>query len=95
VVSGNNQTAPVNTQLPQPLVVQVTDQSGNPIAGVSVTFSAPSGTFTGAPATTNASGQATVNYTTGSSVGTVTINAAVDALNTQFTVNVTADNLRR
>jgi len=95
VVSGNNQTAPVNTQLPQPLVVQVTDQSGNPIAGVSVTFSAPSGTLSSASVTTNASGQASVNYTTGNSVGTVTITAAVDALNTQFTVNVTGDNLRR
>ncbi len=89
VFSGNNQTAPVDTQLPQPLVVQVTDQSGNPIAGVSVAFSAPSGTLSSASVTTNASGQASVNYTTGGSVGTVTINAAVNALNTQFTVNVT------
>jgi Bacterial Ig-like domain (group 1) len=90
VVSGNNQSAPVNTALPQPLVVQVNDAGGNPIAGVSVTFAAPSGTLSSASATTNASGQASVNYTTGSSVGNVTITAAVDALNTQFTVNVTA-----
>ncbi len=90
VVSGNNQTAQVNTALAQPLVVQVNDQGGNPVAGVSVTFSAPSGTFSGAPATTNASGQATVNYTTGTSAGTVTLTAAVNSLNTQITVNVTA-----
>jgi hypothetical protein len=89
VVSGNNQSAPVNTALPQPLVVQVNDQGGNPIAGVSVTFSAPSGTLSSASVTTNGSGQASVNYTTGGSAGTVTITAAVNALNTQFTVNVT------
>jgi len=89
VVSGNNQSAPVNTALPQPLVVQVNDAGGNPIAGVSVTFAAPSGTLSSASATTNASGQASVNYTTGGSAGTVTITAAVNALSTQFTVNVT------
>ena len=89
-VSGNNQTAPVNTTLPQHLVVQITDQGGNPVAGVTVTFSAPSGTLTGTPATTDANGNATVNYTTGTSVGAVTITASVNALNTQFTANVTA-----
>lgn len=88
-VSGDNQSAPVNTALAQPLVVQVNDQGGNPIAGVSVTFSAPSGTLSSASVTTNASGQASVNYTTGGSAGTVTITAVVNALNTQFTVNVT------
>jgi len=75
--------------LSQPLVVQVTDQGGTPVAGVSVTFSAPSGTFTGAPATSDANGMATVNYTTGNSAGTVTITAAVNAINIPITVNVT------
>jgi adhesin/invasin len=89
-VSGNNQTAPVNTPLPQPLVVQVNDASGNPVAGVSVVFSATSGTVTGSPATTDSSGTVSVNYTTGSSAGTVTITAAVNALNTQFSVTVGA-----
>ncbi len=88
VVSGNNQSAPVNTALAQPLVVQVNDAGGNPIAGVSVTFAAPSGTLSSAAVTTNASGQASVNYTTGGSAGTVTITAAVNALSTQFTVHV-------
>ncbi|MGA2354109.1 MAG: Ig-like domain-containing protein [Terriglobales bacterium] len=90
VVSGNNQTAPVNSALPQSLVVQVNDASGNPVAGVSVVFSATSGTVTGSPATSNSSGTVSVNYTTGSSVGAVTISAAVNALNTQFSANVGA-----
>jgi hypothetical protein len=90
VVSGNSQTAPVNTVLSQPLVVQVNDQGGNPIAGVSVVFSASSGTITGSPATTNSSGQATVNYTTGTSAGGVTLTASVDKLNTPIAVTVSA-----
>jgi hypothetical protein len=88
LVSGNNQTAPTNTALSQPLVVEVTDAGGNPVSGVSVTFSAPSGTFAGAPATTGADGTASVAYTTGSSGGTVTVTAAVNAVQAQFTVNV-------
>jgi hypothetical protein len=90
VVSGNNQTAKVNAALPQSLVVQVTDQGGNPIAGVSAIFSAPSGTFAGNPATTDSNGDATVNYTTGTSAGAITITASVNSLNTQITANVTA-----
>jgi hypothetical protein len=90
VFSGNSQTAAVNTALSQPLVVQVNDQGGNPVAGVSVVFSAPSGTFTGSPATTNSNGQATVNYTTGTSAGGVTVTASVDSLNTRMAVTITA-----
>lgn len=90
VVSGNNQSAPVNTTLPLPLVVQVNDQGGNPISGVSVVFSAPSGSFTGSPATTNSSGAASVSYTTGLSPGAVTVTAAVNSLNTQIAVNASA-----
>jgi adhesin/invasin len=89
-VSGNNQTAPVNTALPQPLVVQVNDASGNPVTGVSVVFSGTNGTVTGSPATSNSSGTVSVSYTAGSSVGAVTITAAVNALNTQFSVTVGA-----
>jgi Big-like domain-containing protein len=90
VVSGNNQTAAVNTPLSQLLVVQVSDQGGNPVAGVSVVFSAPSGTFTGSPATTDSNGQATVTYTTGTSAGVITITASVDNVNTQMSVAITA-----
>ncbi|MDQ7054819.1 MAG: Ig-like domain-containing protein [candidate division KSB1 bacterium] len=37
-VSGDNQQAPVGQKLPQPLVVQVTDDNGNPIEGAAVDF---------------------------------------------------------
>jgi hypothetical protein len=39
VTGGNSQTGTAGTQLSQPLVVTVTDQYLNPVAGVSVTFS--------------------------------------------------------
>jgi hypothetical protein len=90
VVSGNNQTAPVNTALPNPLVVQVNDVGGDPVAGVSVVFSATSGTVTGSPATSNSSGTVSANYTTGSSAGPVTITAAVNSVNAQLSENVGA-----
>src|SRR5260370_26602518 len=38
ITSGNNQTAPAGTQLPQGLTVLVTDQYGNPVPGVDVDF---------------------------------------------------------
>lgn len=90
VYSGNNQTAAPNTAL-SPLVVLVSDTNGAAIAGVSVVFSvSPAGTgiITGSPAVTGSNGQATANYTTGNSAGSVTITAAVDTLNTQFSVTV-------
>jgi len=53
-------------------------------------FSAPAGTLSATTVTSDVNGNATVNYTTGSSPGTFTINAAVNAVNTQITVNVTS-----
>ena len=51
VTSGSPQSATVNTAFASPLVATVTDQFGNPVAGVSVTFAAPasgpSATFPG------------------------------------------------
>ena len=58
VVSGDNQSTSVTSALPQSLTVKVTDQGGNPVAGTSVTFAAPSGSFTGSPATTDSTSSA-------------------------------------
>jgi Asp/Glu/hydantoin racemase len=62
--SGGGQTAQVNSAFANPLVATVTDASGNPVSGASVTFTAPvagaSGTFAGnAVVLTNALGMAT------------------------------------
>ena len=88
LVSGGSQSVGVNSALPQPLVVQVNDKSGTPIPGVSVVFAAPSGTITGSPATTNSNGQATANYTTGASMGSITVTASVNSVSTSIPVTV-------
>lgn len=78
ITSGNNQTAPAGTQLPQALTVLVTDQYGNPVSGNSVTFSdgGAGGTFSNPnPVVTGSNGKASQFYTLPSSPGTVTINA--------------------
>ena len=52
--------------LPAPLVVEVTDQYANPVPGVAVTFDdgGVGGAFSGSPIVTDASGSASVVYTT-------------------------------
>src|SRR5436853_6825705 len=62
---GAPQSVAINTPFPAPLVVTVTNASGTPVNGVTVTFTPPSsgarGSFAGGAntATTNASGEAT------------------------------------
>jgi hypothetical protein len=77
--SGNNQSAPAGTQLPQSLVVVVTDQYGDLVSGNSVTFSdnGAGGTFSNGPTVvTGADGTATQSYTLPTTATAVTINAA-------------------
>jgi hypothetical protein len=90
VVSGNNQSAPAGGALPQPLIVRVTDQAGNAVSGASVVFTAPTGTFTGSPATTDSNGNASATYTAGTAAGPVTIAATAGSASVQFTETVTA-----
>jgi hypothetical protein len=77
VSGGTPQTTSVNTAFTDPLQATVNDSFGNPVGGITVTFTAPtsgaSGTFAGGvnTATTNAAGVATstvftANGTTGS-----------------------------
>jgi len=62
IVAGNNQTAPEERPTPIRPSVRVTDAYGNPVAGVTVTFSVVNhhGTVTGAVQVTDATGTATV-----------------------------------
>jgi hypothetical protein len=75
VVSGNSQSAPVNTAFTNPLVVVVEDSGSNPVNGVVVTFTPPaagaSATFAGGvnTATTGANGQASIAATANGTVG--------------------------
>jgi adhesin/invasin len=70
----------------------VTDANGNPVAGVSVAFTASgNGSVTGSPATTDASGVATVtSWTLATTAGANTLTATAGALNVVFNATGTA-----
>jgi hypothetical protein len=82
IIQGNNQSAHPNNKLPKTLIVQVTDQYGNGIKGLTVTFTdnGAGGIFSTTKPVTTTSGQATVTYTTGPTKGTVTITATYSTL---------------
>jgi hypothetical protein len=81
-VSGNRQSAPPSTELPDPLVVSVKDQYGNLVSGVTVNFTdnGANGTFSSTDPVTNATGRASVTYTTSPQAGKITITATVSGL---------------
>jgi protocatechuate 3,4-dioxygenase beta subunit len=88
VVSGNGQTVPVGTQPAQPLVVKVVDEDGRPMPGVQVawTTSAQGDVVAPSPATTDAQGQASAQWTLSSALGAHTVTATVAGVQpAQFT----------
>jgi hypothetical protein len=82
IVSGNNQHGRPNTLLAQALVVRAADQFNNAVANVTVNFTdnGAGGVLSSKMVITNASGKASVSYTTGSQTGTVTITASASGL---------------
>jgi hypothetical protein len=81
LVSGDGQTAPVGTALPQPLRVKVTDGNGNPVDNVSVTWGAVGGGSVSSTTTgTDAAGIAQVVRTLGATPGTYATTATVAGL---------------
>ena len=90
IVSGNNQSALVNTAFANPLVVQVNSSTGAPAVNTAVTFTVTSGvaTMSAATVTTNNSGQAQVTVTAGSTYGTVNVMAATSGYSVAFTLAV-------
>lgn len=81
IVSGSGQTGAASLQLPLPLVVQVVDGAGDPVAGVTVAWSVTSGGGSVNPltTTTDATGTAATNWTLGT-IGTQTAQAVAGAL---------------
>lgn len=90
VVSGNGQTAPVSTQLPEPLIVRVTDQYGNPVIGANVQFTdgGVGGSFSSGPFSTGTTGTASANYITPPNPGSVTVQAMVAGVSGPAVFNV-------
>jgi hypothetical protein len=82
-VSGNNQSAPAGSQLPQALVVKVTDSGGHALSGVPVTFddAGAGGAFSNSnPVITDSSGTAQQLYTLPGIPGPVTITATTSGV---------------
>jgi hypothetical protein len=77
IVSGNGQGGTVNTALTNPFIAKVTDNFGNAIPGVSVTWAVASGggSLSGTTSTTNASGQVQTLLTMGAVAGANTVTA--------------------
>src|SRR4051812_43223010 len=68
--SGNGQTGQVGQPLPNPLVVNVTNDVGSPVEGVTVSWSAEGGGSVSSGSTkTGANGQASVVRTLGPTAG--------------------------
>jgi hypothetical protein len=93
IVSGDDQTGPVSTELPQPVVVEVRDEGNNPVPNVAVTWVIGSGggTVTPATSTTDASGRASAAWTLGSVPGPNTLSAVVSGIGVgEFSATATA-----
>jgi hypothetical protein len=88
VSGGGTQSATVNTGFSSPLQVTVTDANGNPVAGVTVSFSAPTSgagaTLSSASAITNSSGIASVTATANGVAGSYTVTATAGPLAASF-----------
>jgi hypothetical protein len=81
MAGGNDQIAPVNDELPQPLIVKVTDEAGDPAEGVSVQWDAHgNGNVSPATTVTDAEGLASVARLLGDTPGQQMTTATVSGL---------------
>jgi hypothetical protein len=88
LTSGNNQTAKINTLLPLPFIVTITDDNGTPVSNVSVLFNikdqpadASGQMLSTASTITDDKGQAKTILTLGNKVGKYTVEASSSGLN--------------
>ena len=92
IVSGNEQVAPPGTTLPEPLVVQVVDEDGNPVIGATVNWveTGGDGTLDPTSGSTDANGQASTTWTLGPTTGLNTALAISGVGQVQFTATAAA-----
>lgn len=91
-VAGDSQTTTVQSPVPVPPAVQVTDAQDNPVPGVTVTFlvAAGGGTVSGQTAVTDSLGVAAAGaWTLGRTAGPNLLRVSVDSLTVTFTANGT------
>jgi len=92
-VSGDLQSGTTGQALGAPLVVQVNDGNGHPVAGITVAFATSSGSVSPTSVATPTNGQAQTNWTLGSSAGQQTATASSAGLTgSPATFSVTAIN---
>ncbi len=82
LVSGDNQTGPINSSLANPLQVKVGDQFSNGVLGVTVNWQVTSGSAMVTPASgpTDAAGNAQATVTLGGTAGSNTVTATSTGL---------------
>jgi uncharacterized protein (TIGR03437 family) len=93
IISGNNQKGSPGKPVPSPLVAQLTDIGGNPLAGIPMTFSAlvpGTVTFSHFNAATDTTGRISATATLGNVAGTVQakLSTADGSVSTIFTLTV-------
>ncbi|HEU5040919.1 MAG TPA: Ig-like domain-containing protein [Gemmatimonadales bacterium] len=81
-------SAPAGRALTDPLTLEVTDASGNPVAGRRVLLSSTSGTLAPARAVTDSAGRARTRWTPGAKAGSATLTAKVEKTRVQATRTV-------
>ncbi len=95
-VDGDTQTGTVGTALGTSVVVQINDQTGTAMQGVSVSFSVTSGggSFSAASSNTNSNGQASSDWTLGNTSGVQVARVSVTSnpsINTDFSATADPD----
>ena len=95
-VSGGDQTGLTGETLANPFVVQVHDQYGDPMAGVTVTFTllTGDGALSTETPTTDANGQAETTLTLGNEPGEYTLEVSVEGITETTIFNVIAELLQ-
>jgi len=93
IVSGDDQTGPVSTELPQQLVIEALDAQSNPVPGVAVTWviGVGGGSVTPATSNTDQTGRTAAAWTLGTAPGANTVSAVVSGIGVaEFSATATA-----
>jgi hypothetical protein len=88
VLSGSGQTASYGSAFSNPLIVVVEDGNGNPVSGVTVSFSGVGLSFSSGTVTTAANGEAFVTAAV-QAVGKLTASAAISGVSTAAAFSLT------
>jgi uncharacterized protein (TIGR03437 family) len=87
-LSGDQQSAVINTAFASPLTVKVVDSKGNGVTGAQVNFQVASGVATlgSSSAITDSTGQASTSVTAGGTAGSITVSATSSTFSVSFSL---------